>query len=339
MRPFRQASSSPASANGRGRIVAEPALGYELVDFNQQPINLYATELTYCEPHWHEAAELIVVLSGSFELLLGNRSVQLDRGGMVFIRGDDLHTVHTRTVSSVLLAVQFSPTLDKLVWGACSNRDRSLVIEGLRPDQPAQRNLMAAVADLTRHVFHHEPRFGDYGLLKRVFALLEMVELVSRSCAALEDPEKVTGGGDRQMEIAKRAIAYANAHYLEDIKLLDVAESMGVSYHHLSHTFKAVSGFSFREYLTLLRVNKARELLRDETLNITRISSSSGFSEHKHLDAAFKKYFATTPTQYRKQYMNQLLVAREAASDGVNRLLAASEVESFLREFATGECQ
>jgi AraC-like DNA-binding protein len=330
MRPFRHARSSPASsANGR-RAVAEPALGYEVVDFNQQPINLYVTELTYCEPHWHEAAELIIVLSGSFEVLLPNRSLRLRRGGVVFVQGDDLHTVHPREDRSVLLGVQFSPAL-RLVCGA--GREPSRVFEELRPREPAHRDLLAAVTNLARHVFHHEPVFGDYSLLKHVFTLLEAVQVVSDSSVALDDTEKSSGSGDRQMEIAKGAIAYANDHYLEDIKLLDVAEAMGVSYHHLSHTFKAVSGFSFREYLTLLRVNKARELLRDETLNITRISSGSGFSEHKHLDAAFKKYFATTPTQYRKKYMNQLLVCREAASDGVNRLLTPPEVESFLQGF------
>ncbi len=332
MHPFRKALSSPVGPTGRRPLAAEPALGYELVDFNQQPINLYATELMYCEPHWHEAAELIIVLAGSFEILLGNRSLHLKKGGMVFVQADDLHTVHAREERSVLLAVQFSPTLDK-VWGAGSNRKPSVVVEGLRPDEPAHQDLMASVGDLARYVFNHEPVFGDYGLLKRVFALLEMITLVCDSSAALEDTGKPAGGGDRQIEIAKRAIAYANEHYLEDIKLIDAAEAMGVSYHHLSHTFKAVSGFSFREYLTLLRVNRARELLRDDTLNITRISSSSGFSEHKHLDAAFNKYFATTPTQYRKKYMNQLLVCREAASDGVNRLLTPSEVESLLREF------
>jgi AraC-like DNA-binding protein len=330
MRPFRHAHTDLSGA-AASRGAAEPALGYELVDFNQQPINLYVTELTYCEPHWHEAAELIIVLSGSFEVLLRNRSLRLKKGGMVFVQGDDLHTVHPREDHSVLMGVQFSPTLNR-VCGA--GRDPSAVLEELHPQQPADRNLLAAIADLARYVLHHEPVFGDYSLLKRVFALLETVRVVAASCAILENTDKSSGSGDRQMEITKRAIAYANDHYLEDIKLLNVAEAMGVSYHHLSHTFKAVSGFSFREYLTLLRVNKARELLRDETLNITRISSSSGFSEHKHLDAAFKKYFATTPTQYRKKYMNQLLVCRDAPSDGVNRLLNPAEVESFLREFA-----
>jgi len=329
MRPFRHAHTNPPGANPTHGTVAQPALGYELVDFNQQPINLYVTELTYCEPHWHEAAELILVLSGSFEVLLRNRSLRLKKGGMVFVQGDDLHTVHPREDCSVLMGVQFSPTL-ALVCGA--GRDPSAVLDELHPQEPMHRDLLAAVADLARYVLHHQPVFGDYSLLKRVFALLEMVRLVAAPHVTLEDAEK-SAGGDRQTEITKQAIAYANEHYLEDIKLLDVADSMGVSYHHLSHTFKAVSGFSFREYLTLLRVNKARELLRDESLNITRISSSSGFSEHKHLDAAFKKYFATTPTQYRKKYLNQLLVCREAASDGVNRLLNPAEVESFLREF------
>jgi len=330
MRPFRHAHSDSAGRTERRGGPAEPTLGYELVDFNQQPVNLYVTELTYCEPHWHEAAELIIVLSGSFEVLLRNRSYRLNKGGMAFVRGDDLHTVHPREDRSVLLGVQFSPALN-MVCGA--DRDRSVVFEALQPEETPHRALLAAVADLARHVCHHEPVFGDYSLLKRVFALLESVRLVSESSASLEGAEKSGGGGDRQMEIAKRAIAYANDHYLEDVKLLDVAEDMAVSYHHLSHTFRAVSGFTFREYLTLLRVNKARELLRDETLNITRISSSSGFSEHKHLDAAFKRYFGTTPTQYRKNYMSQLLLCREAASDGVNRLLAPSEVEAYLRDF------
>jgi AraC family transcriptional regulator, melibiose operon regulatory protein len=330
MRPFRHVRSSPSSAPNERRGVAEPALGYEKVDFNQQPVNLYVTELTYCEPHWHEAAELIIVLSGSFEVLVRNRSLRLKGGGMVFVQGDDLHTVHPREDRSVLLGVQFSPAL-QMVCGA--SREPSMVLEELRPQEPAHRNLLPAVADLARYVFDHEPVFGDYSLLKRVCALLEAVQLVTKSSVALDDTDRASGGRERPMEIAKRAIAYANDHYLEDIKLLDVAETVGVSYHHLSHTFKAVSGFSFREYLTLLRVNKARELLRDETLNITRISSGSGFSEHKHMDAAFKKYFTTTPTQYRKKYMNQLLVCRDAASDGVNRLLAPSEVEPFLQEF------
>src|SRR3984893_8570972 len=202
MRPFRHARSSPASPPNGRRAVGEPALGYEVVDFNQQPINLYVTELTYCEPHWHEAAELIIVLSGSFEVLLRNRSLRLKGGGMVFVQGDDLHTVHPREDRSVLLGVQFSPALH-MVCGA--GREPSRVLEELRPQEPTHRDLLAAVTDLARHVFHHEPVFGYYSLLKRVFALLEAVELVSESCVALDDTEKGSGSGDRQMEIAKRS--------------------------------------------------------------------------------------------------------------------------------------
>jgi AraC-like DNA-binding protein/mannose-6-phosphate isomerase-like protein (cupin superfamily) len=333
MHPFKNAHSNPAAVAAGRAAVAEPALGYEFVDFSRQPLNLYATELTYCEPHWHEATELMFVLRGSFEVLTQNRPVSLGKGGMVFVRADDLHTLHARQDGSILLAMQFAPALDK-IWGPRSDRDPSAVIDCLRPSESEHGALLGALGELVDYVFHSEPVFGDYGLLRRVFAVLERVKLVASASSRPEEMPSLGAGSDRQVDIAKRAIAYAREHYLEDIRLLDVAESMGISYHHLSHTFKAISGFSFREYLTLLRVNKARELLRDETRNITRISSGSGFSEHKHLDAAFKKYFATTPTQYRKRYMNQLLVNGETASDGVNRLLPPEEIETLLRVFS-----
>lgn len=328
MYPFRKAFSGPASAASRRGLRTSPTLGYELVDFNQQPINLYGTELTYCEPHWHEAAELIYVLGGCFDVRIGNRSTLLREGGLLFVGADDVHTVHTQAPGSALLAVQFSPALDK-VSGRRPGDGPSVLVEARLIDDAQYERFAAALADLARHVLHHEPAFGDYGLLRRVFALLETLTGLA-STAGPAEPGVAGGGNDRQMEIAKRAIAYTNDHFLDDIKLLDVADAMGVSYHHLSHTFKGVTGFNFREYLTLLRVNKARELLRDENLNITKIASSSGFSEHKHLDAAFKKYFATTPTQYRKKYLNQLLVSHDHPSDGINRLLTPAQIEGWL---------
>lgn len=332
MHPFRKAFATSTAPAGRRGLKAEAALGYEIVDFNQQPINLYATELSYCEPHWHEASELVLVLRGSFEVLMDNRSTILKESGLVFVRADDLHTVHAKETGSVLLAVQFSPTLNRLSVD-CPGRDPSLIVECLSWNEPAHRDVLDSLADLARYVLRNEPVFGDYGLLRRVFTLLERVRLVRGPFqATATGTDAASVGNQRQIEIAKHAIAFANDNYLEDIKLLDVARSLQVSYHHLSHTFKAITGFNFREYLTLLRLNKARELLRDDSLNITKISSSSGFSEHKHLDAAFKKYFATTPTQYRKKYLNQVLLWRENATDGVNRLLMLPELESFLEK-------
>src|ERR1700730_330591 len=214
MHPFRKAFSDPSAPTGKRGPKAEPALGYEFVDFTQQPLNLYATELTYCEPHWHEAAELIFVLQGSFEVLMHNRPIPLQAGGMVFVQADDLHTVHARENSSILLAVQFSPALDK-IWGPRSGREPSVVIERLCPNTPQHRALITSLADLARHVFHHEPVFGDYGLLRRVFALLEMVKLASDSVPGIAGAQAQGLGTDRQVEIAKRAIGYASEHYLD----------------------------------------------------------------------------------------------------------------------------
>ncbi|STW30000.1 two-component response regulator [Klebsiella michiganensis] len=68
-----------------------------------------------------------------------------------------------------------------------------------------------------------------------------------------------------------------------------------MSYSWFSRLFKKVSRYNFKEYLTLVRLNKARTLLRDTRTPITEISHSCGFQEHKYLIAAFNKYCGVTP--------------------------------------------
>lgn len=78
-----------------------------------------------------------------------------------------------------------------------------------------------------------------------------------------------------------------------------------MSYSWFSRLFKKVSRYNFKEYLTLVRLNKARTLLRDTRTPITEISHSCGFQEHKYLIAAFNKYCGVTPTEYRKRFVSR----------------------------------
>ncbi len=78
-----------------------------------------------------------------------------------------------------------------------------------------------------------------------------------------------------------------------------------MSYSWFSRLFKRVSRYNFKEYLTLVRLNKARNLLRDTRTPITEISHSCGFQEHKYLIAAFNKYCGLTPTEYRKRFVSR----------------------------------
>lgn len=86
----------------------------------------------------------------------------------------------------------------------------------------------------------------------------------------------------------KKGIDFINQHFDQPLTLSEVASRSGMSYSWFSRLFKKVSRHNFKEYLTLVRLNKAKTLLRDTRTPITEISHSCGFQEHKYLIAAFK---------------------------------------------------
>lgn len=62
-------------------------------------------------------------------------------------------------------------------------------------------------------------------------------------------------------------------------------------------------------YVTELRINKAKELLKDDTMKIGEISASVGFNDMRYFAKIFKKYMGVTPSDYRniseKLYKNE----------------------------------
>ncbi|WP_423394043.1 AraC family transcriptional regulator [Burkholderia sp. LMG 21824] len=302
------------------------------MDFDAQPVNLYATELTYCEPHWHRAPELMVVLTGKFVVWISNKSRALEEGGLVFVNSDELHTLHSLERGSKLLAVQFAPT----VYSNCEKSlttDLPLYVSTFGECSAAERDVFKNVVLLARLTMK-DGFSRRYALLQHIYGLLDAMEKASRRTVERDPVDLLHGSGHvKEVELAKQAIAFVSERYAEDIRLLDVAEALRVGYYQLSRTFNAITGFNFREYLTLLRLNIARAMLRDESVSITLVSEQSGFPDHRSLNVAFQKYLSMTPTQYRKKVLSHLPQEKQPGPSGINRLLSDEELDSLLTFF------
>jgi len=68
---------------------------------------------------------------------------------------------------------------------------------------------------------------------------------------------------------------------------------------HLAREFKRYFGVSVGSYLRQARIERAADLLRNTSSNITDIALRCGFANHAHLCRVFKAYFAMSPSQYR----------------------------------------
>ncbi len=98
----------------------------------------------------------------------------------------------------------------------------------------------------------------------------------------------------------KRALWYLEANYQRDVRITDVAAFVGLSRSQLFRVFRHAAGVSPREYLNLLRVERAAKLLRATGLSLEKVAFSSGFLSAKRLNAAFRKRYGASPSQYRK---------------------------------------
>ena len=107
--------------------------------------------------------------------------------------------------------------------------------------------------------------------------------------------------GNKNRSILKTAVDFIDSHYMEeDISLNTVANVANVSSNHFSALFSQNMGQTFIEYLTSLRMNKAKELLRCTGMRSSEIAGEIGYKDAHYFSYLFKKTQGMTPSDYRK---------------------------------------
>ena len=106
---------------------------------------------------------------------------------------------------------------------------------------------------------------------------------------------------ERSTDIIKNARDYIGDNYSKDITLDDVSRVVNISPYYFSKLFKEATGENFIEYLTNLRIEKAKELLGKAELSMKEICAMCGYSDPNYFSRTFKKNVGLTPTEYREK--------------------------------------
>ena len=105
--------------------------------------------------------------------------------------------------------------------------------------------------------------------------------------------------GDKNAEIISQMKEYIAANYQDGITLSEMARKFNLSSGHLSNLFHEETGESFSEYLNVIRLNKAKELLKTTDHKIYQIADQLGFNDAYYFSSWFKKQVGASPTTYR----------------------------------------
>lgn len=105
----------------------------------------------------------------------------------------------------------------------------------------------------------------------------------------------------RRERIAREAKHFIEAHYAEPLTLDIVSEAVFLSPSYFSALFKEYAKIGFAEYLTKVRVEKAKEFLERLDLNVTEIAWKVGYEDPNYFSQIFRKTTGLRPSEYRKK--------------------------------------
>jgi AraC-like DNA-binding protein len=158
--------------------------------------------------------------------------------------------------------------------------------------------------------------FNGKNMLDELAQIRDPERIVNWFTAEVIGPyiEKLEGRMNMELKcIVEKVVITIQERYMEDISLESCADDVGTNPYTLSKAFKQIIGINFIDYLTELRIEKAKDLLIHSDIKINDIAESVGY-RHSYFNRIFKKQIGIPPSQYRK--LNQDANQIKAENDG-----------------------
>jgi AraC-like DNA-binding protein len=255
--------------------------------------------------HWHDHFEIALVLEGRGRFLFGRRRLAAQGGDLFFIDNSQPHVALAEPGERLrLLLVLFRPEL--LAAPGC----RELDLGYLAPFRVDERSWSPRVAGGTPLAARVAPVLGELRAIHERHDASErhLADATLRTALALVNRERhvaaaatARAAADRREQI-RPVLAYVDRHCGESVTLGDVAALVHVSPSRVRHVFKDVTGVSFKEYLTSVRVAEAKRLLLSTDLSVAEIARSVSYTNLHQFYRVFYRSCAMSPGEYRRYY-------------------------------------
>ncbi|OPH53393.1 DNA-binding response regulator [Paenibacillus ferrarius] len=120
-----------------------------------------------------------------------------------------------------------------------------------------------------------------------------------RQASTTQVYEHHASGSDRSIEVA---LQYMRTHYQADLSLEKVASIVYLNPVYFSQLFKQKTGQGFKEYVTHLRLEQAKQLLLNPKLKLADVAERIGYQDMRHFSQVFRKKYGVTPSDYRQEH-------------------------------------
>ncbi len=257
------------------------------------------------ESHYHILEiELQYIRAGSGAYFIKDRKYLLKENSILIIHKGEVHNYIKGNSSAPMdkVYLSFNPsifrntqyTYKKLISHIAECKKNFSHQVSFPPEESQRADLI--VSNITSEWENKKLHYRE----AIVNLLLELFIIIHRSFSSCTDTDKRIKSS-AQDRIISKVIFYIDKNYQKPLNLATLSEHVFRSSYHLSHIFKDVTGFNFKEYLINKRIMKAKNLLESELdIKVISVAEDVGFSNLSTFNRDFKRLTGISPSEYRK---------------------------------------
>ena len=251
----------------------------------------------------HDFWEFVYVDRGKVEVMAGTQGYELGQGEIIFHKPKEYHNLWANgEIAPNLVIVTFickSPSMDFF-------KNKILTIGS------AEKDLLAGIISEAKKVFSSDlgdpdmeglerrgrDSFGSEQLIK--IYLEQLLIKMIRNNTAIKTKARLSSVAKERSDsnAVEKTAAYLRSHVQSALTFSDVLGHSNMSATSLKTMFKEKTGLSVMEYYRQLKIEKAKELIREEDLNITEVANKLGYKTIHHFSKQFKDIAGMSPSEY-----------------------------------------
>ncbi len=253
--------------------------------------------------HSHDFSELILITAGGGEHWIDGETYRVEAGDIFLIQGNTEHFFQARhkiemfnimfddgCLQERLRSLRSMAGFNAFFLFEPAYRNRHKFQSRLHVSPEGMRPLRSVLQQMAEEA---QARRAGWDLV--LFAkLLEIFVFISREYASGQNRMV------RSLCHLGELIGQLESRYQEKWTIERIARSVSMAPSTLLPIFKRVTGYSPIEYLLQVRLAKAAELLRSESLTISEIAEMCGFADSNYFTRQFRKHYRISPRDYRR---------------------------------------
>lgn len=256
----------------------------------------------------HDFWEFLCVDKGEVNVFAGKKLHILKRGEIIFHKPNEFHNVKSNgLIAPNLVVMSF----------ACNSPVMTFFEEKILKVGEPERLLLAQIIQEAKQIFEgrldnpyqeelirsENPRFAGEQLIRLYLEQL-LIQLIRRYMISATPPSTVSSTLTKSVKqkadgtLFSQIQEYMEKHIHESLTIENICKNNSVGRSQLQKLFRSKSGYGAIEFFSRMKIDLAKQMIREDQYNFTQIADRLGFSSIHYFSRQFKQITGMTPSEY-----------------------------------------